>query len=276
MSSNLSKAFAKQAARIAYASSCVGRTSKRGPVPVATEERRGHTVSSRLNDAELADLDRQRRESRMQRGEYLRTSWLGAKSSSEIPENNRAAYVALARANGNLTQISRHAASINDLVGRLARLQRYVTNFRISLLEGRKSKDVVQQEDRRIGETSAQADRVSRRGPFSLPEGEARQNVVSVRLNVGEVDELDRQRHSGGGRKRGEWMRMAWQDVLPEVHIPELTERSWSALEACNSNINQVARYLNEGNDIKGRVELIEAEIEAFRLALVRAQETKQ
>jgi hypothetical protein len=281
MSSSLSAAFAKRVQRIAKAARPVslvdGKTKKarRGPEPLPRAERRDHTVSARFNDDELRQLDEQRKVGKLLRGEWLRTSWLGSGAAAQIPDLNRQAYVALARANGNFTQIRRHAGGIGDLVGRIAQVEKMVSAFRISLLQGSQCRITVQ-DDGRIAETASQGDRMSRRGPYRLPPGELRENVVCVRLNIEELDELDQQRLAGGGRKRGEWLRMAWQDVLPVTHVPELRERDWSALDRCNTNINQIARYLNEGGDIKGRHQIIEGGFAAFRSALVRAEEHKQ
>jgi hypothetical protein len=54
-------------------------------------DKRGHTVSVRLNDAELARLDSQRDAVQMQRGEYLRAAALH-RLPPTIPEVNREAW----------------------------------------------------------------------------------------------------------------------------------------------------------------------------------------
>lgn len=76
---------------------------KRGPKPLASSELRSHTVSVRLNSAELAWLDGARASVRMQRGEYLRHASMG-KLPPTIPEMNREAWASLARVAGNLNQ----------------------------------------------------------------------------------------------------------------------------------------------------------------------------
>jgi len=81
------------------------RRSRRGPVPLGAEAKRGHTVSVRLNPAELALLDDRRAGVRMQRGEYLRSAALHALPPT-VPEVNRAAWVELARTAANLNQIA--------------------------------------------------------------------------------------------------------------------------------------------------------------------------
>ena len=49
---------------------------RRGPAPLDATDKRGHTVSVRLNDAELARLDSQRDAVQMQRGAYPRAAAL--------------------------------------------------------------------------------------------------------------------------------------------------------------------------------------------------------
>lgn len=81
-----------------------------GPAPRDPADLRTHTVSVRLNPAELAQLDRDRAPVRMQRGEYLRAASWG-KLPPTIPAINREAWASLARAVGNLNQFQ---AAINE------------------------------------------------------------------------------------------------------------------------------------------------------------------
>lgn len=83
---------------------------RHGPTPLPLAELRTHTVSVRLNAAELADLDRDRAPVHMQRGEYLRAASRGELPKT-IPEINREAWANLARAVGNLNQFQ---AAINE------------------------------------------------------------------------------------------------------------------------------------------------------------------
>ena len=76
---------------------------KRGPKPLALDALRLHTVSVRLNPAELTDLDSARKLVQMQRGEYLRSAAIGVLPPT-IPAINREAWANLARATGNLNQ----------------------------------------------------------------------------------------------------------------------------------------------------------------------------
>lgn len=81
---------------------------KHGPDPLSAEEKRGHTVSVRLNVAELSRLDDARSPLQMQRGEYLRAAAF-QQLPRPIPEINRQAWGELARLSANLNQLTRHA-----------------------------------------------------------------------------------------------------------------------------------------------------------------------
>ena len=85
---------------------------RRGPTPLDAADKRGHTVSVRLNDAELAQLDSQRGTVQMQRGEYLRAAALH-RLPPTLPELNREAWAALARTAANLNQIA-HRLNAGD------------------------------------------------------------------------------------------------------------------------------------------------------------------
>ena len=82
---------------------------KRGPKPLALADKRMHSVSVRLNSAELADLDSARALVRMQRGEYLRSASRGVLPPT-IPQINREAWASLSRVAANLNQ---YQAQIN-------------------------------------------------------------------------------------------------------------------------------------------------------------------
>ena len=83
------------------------KRSRRGPAPLDAADKRGHTVSVRLNGGELEKLDAQRSAVQMQRGEYLRAAALH-RLPPTIPEMNRKAWSELSRATANLNQIARH------------------------------------------------------------------------------------------------------------------------------------------------------------------------
>lgn len=78
---------------------------RRGPAPLDAADKRRHSVSVRLNDAELARLDALRETVRMQRGEYLRAAALHRLPPS-IPAVNRRAWAELARTAANLNQLA--------------------------------------------------------------------------------------------------------------------------------------------------------------------------
>ncbi|RYE63621.1 MAG: plasmid mobilization relaxosome protein MobC, partial [Oxalobacteraceae bacterium] len=67
--------------------------------------KREHTVSVRLNVAELAQLDQVRGAVGMQRGEYLRAAALH-RLPPTIPALNREAWAGLSRSAANLNQIA--------------------------------------------------------------------------------------------------------------------------------------------------------------------------
>lgn len=69
---------------------------------LAAEDRRGHCVSVRMNDQELARLDAER--GRFPRGEWLRRAWGQTQPKPPVPEVNRLAWADLARTAGNLNQ----------------------------------------------------------------------------------------------------------------------------------------------------------------------------
>lgn len=107
------------------------RRRRYGPEPLALAEKRGHTVSTRLNDAELERLDSLRTPVRMQRGEYLRAAALD-RLPPVIPEINREAWIALSRSAANLNQISARL-NAHDLVG-VEEIRAALADFRRSLL----------------------------------------------------------------------------------------------------------------------------------------------
>lgn len=77
---------------------------RHGPAPKPAAEQRRHAVSCRLTDAELARLDELRGE--VSRGEWLRLAAM-AKPPRIVPTVNKVAWADLARAAGNLNQITR-------------------------------------------------------------------------------------------------------------------------------------------------------------------------
>lgn len=82
------------------------KRSRRGPAPLSAADKRGHTISVRLNAIELESLDSLRKTVCMQRGEYLRAAALHCLPPT-IPEINRQAWAELSRVAGNLNQAMR-------------------------------------------------------------------------------------------------------------------------------------------------------------------------
>ena len=84
-----------------------------------------------------------------------------------------------------------------------------------------------------------------RRGPQPLPAGEKRLHAVSVRLNAAELARLDGQR-SSIKMQRGEYLRAAALHRLPPT-IPAINREAWTELAREAANLNQIAKYLNQG-----------------------------
>ncbi len=105
------------------------RKSRRGHPKLDKAECRTNCVSVRLNDAELALLEKQR--GGLKKGEWLRIAALDELPPT-IPEVNRQAWVELARAHSNINQI---AARLNrgDLVD-VASINAEIAEFRRKLI----------------------------------------------------------------------------------------------------------------------------------------------
>lgn len=88
----------------------------RGPEKLPPDILRSNCISTRLSDAELADLDSKRQALNMARGEYLRCAALDVLPRS-IPELNREAWIELARSASNLNQIAHKLAVLFNFDG---------------------------------------------------------------------------------------------------------------------------------------------------------------
>lgn len=103
-----------------------------GPTPMDAKALRTHTVSVRLNQAELAQLDSFCSERKLQRGKYLRLAFM-EKLPPSIPSINQQTWLELSNAASNLNQVARYLnhgrpISIGVSLDALAR-------FRVSLLK---------------------------------------------------------------------------------------------------------------------------------------------
>lgn len=114
---------------------------------------------------------------------------------------------------------------------------------------------------------SEPAKRKRRHGPEPLPADLKRDHCVSVRMNSGELAKLDIDR---GKTPRGEWLRLAWECALPPAPAPELNREAWVELSRAASNLNQLAKRLNEGGEADAQEIL--AELAAFRASLIGAK----
>lgn len=85
-----------------------------------------------------------------------------------------------------------------------------------------------------------------RHGPEKLSADRKRNFCVSVRMNIGELTELDNKR---GRIPRGEWLRLASEDKLPPI-IPTINCEAWVQLSRSASNLNQVSRKLNSNEEV--------------------------
>lgn len=104
---------------------------KRGRKPVLNEDLRKNRVGCRLTDAEAAHVDRLR--GRVSRGEWVRRAALG-RPPRIVPELNREAWLALARAAANLNQISHHLIVNNSEELPLDEIRAMLDAFRLGLI----------------------------------------------------------------------------------------------------------------------------------------------
>ena len=83
------------------------RKFKSGPKPLDLKVKRTHTVSVRMNEAELAHLDALRAPRNLQRGAYMRAAFMQSLPPT-VPELNQKAWLELSKSAANLNQIARH------------------------------------------------------------------------------------------------------------------------------------------------------------------------
>lgn len=101
-------------------------------------------------------------------------------------------------------------------------------------------------------------------GRTPKPDSEKRRNVVNVWLTDDELAELEQRR---GKMRRGAYVRACYQKHVPP-EIPEINRQAWTELSRAASNLNQIARKLNN----KTKAEDLEKALDAFRDALIGAK----
>lgn len=108
-----------------------------------------------------------------------------------------------------------------------------------------------------------------RRGPEPLDAAVKREHCVSVRLNLDELERLDAQR-APVNMQRGEYLRAAALHRLPPT-IPSVNRDAWVELSRLSSNVNQLARAVNEGRADLPNVDLAELyrAVADLRLSLI-------
>ena len=106
-----------------------------------------------------------------------------------------------------------------------------------------------------------------RRGPKPLDPADLRDRCVSVRLNLAELEWLDRVREPAK-MQRGEYLRAAAKGKLPTT-IPPINVEAWAELARSAANLNQIAKHLNSGERVA--LTQIILSLEAFRRDIIGA-----
>lgn len=102
-----------------------------------------------------------------------------------------------------------------------------------------------------------------RYGPAPIDPADRREHCVSVRLNPAELAMLDTIR---GSIQRGKMLRVMAFGNPPPV-VPELNRQAWVELSRSASNLNQLAKRLNEGD--QADVSEVRSMLADFRFALI-------
>lgn len=108
---------------------------KRGPKLLDPKDKRTHTVSVRMNEAELDNLDALRAPRKLQRGAYMRAAFLESLPPS-VPELNKVAWLELSKSAANLNQIAK-ALNNGKPVG-MGFILDAVNKFRCNLIKAEK------------------------------------------------------------------------------------------------------------------------------------------
>ena len=112
-----------------------------------------------------------------------------------------------------------------------------------------------------------------RHGPAPLDPTVKRDHCVSVRLNGDELAWLDAAR-SAVRMQRGEYLRAAAMDKLPPT-IPELNREAWVSLSRAASNLNQLAKAVNQSGFSDSDFQPIQSALADFRKSLIGADDER-
>ena len=91
---------------------------------------RGHCISVRMSETEVAELDRRR--GKIRRGTFLRKLFLGKREPRQIPEPNQRAYQETARWASNLNQIAVRLNGADSVA--IEEIRRTLAGFRAGLI----------------------------------------------------------------------------------------------------------------------------------------------
>lgn len=100
------------------------------------DEKRSHTVSARMNKAELEQLDQLCIPSKCKRGEYLRAAALNSPPPI-VPPVNLEKWLELGRMGANINQIAKRLNEGDTIVNHIEELRKLIVETRIELLKAK-------------------------------------------------------------------------------------------------------------------------------------------
>jgi hypothetical protein len=100
---------------------------------------------------------------------------------------------------------------------------------------------------------------------------ENRTHVVMARFNSEELEKLENLRKVLGMTKGGYIRMVALRENPTNTVVPELNRAAWIELSRSASNLNQIAKHLNESGFDTGVVDSIIQVLDDFRTALIGA-----
>lgn len=105
-----------------------------------------------------------------------------------------------------------------------------------------------------------------RSGPDPLPKTELRATRISVYLSEGERAKIEASA-AAVAMTAPEYLRTVGLDKLPPI-VPEVNRELWRELSRAGSNLNQIAKRLNEGGDLED-IEDLRTALREFRARLL-------